>query len=86
MAQIFAAILMVGLAVFTFKMAILLLILAGLIFRTKQTIGLLLLFAAIAAFNASPIVGSALIVIAISIAIYRANKNPPEPDEFDETT
>ncbi len=86
MAQIISAILLVGFAIFAFRLAILLILIAGLIFRTKETIFLICLFAAIAAFNANPIIGSAVVIVIIGIAIYRANKKPPEPDDFDETT
>lgn len=86
MAQIISAILLVGLAIFAFRLALLLLLIAGLIFRTKETVFLICFLAAIAAFNANPMIGSALFIVIIGIVIYRANKKPPEPDDFDETT
>lgn len=45
MAQLFAVILLIGFAMFAFKVALLLIFLVGLIFRTKETIGLLVVLA-----------------------------------------
>ena len=75
MAQLFGALLLIGLAVFAIKIAFVFLILAGLIFRTKETIGLLIVLGAWALFKAHPVAGIGLFAIAGIYAIVRAAKS-----------
>jgi hypothetical protein len=69
--------------------AILLLLVAGLIFRTKETVGLLLLLAIMAGFNAYPLIGTGIVggLLALSLfAKHREKKRKgvvllPGPDD-----
>lgn len=79
MAQLFAAILIIGFAVFAFKVAILLLFLAGLIFRTKETIGLILILGAFALLSAYPVAGIAVIIVAAISAFVINGRRPRDP-------
>lgn len=72
MAQIFVAIIAIGLFLFAVKVAIMFLTLVGLIFRTKETIGLLLVLGAWALLMKYPAIGFALIGILIVAAIVKA--------------
>jgi len=54
---VIGAILLASFLLLALKLAIIVLIIAGLIFRTKETLGALLLFAIITAFNAHPWIG-----------------------------
>lgn len=62
---------------FALKVAILLLFLAGLIFRTKKTIGLILILAIFAGFRAHPFICIAIIAVLLSVSLYfkRKEKN-----------
>jgi uncharacterized membrane protein len=86
MPQLFAAIILIGLVIFAVKVAILLLLLAGLIFRTKETIGLIGILAVFAGLAAYPLIGSVLLVIFVLVAIYRAINKPDDDEDFDEST
>jgi hypothetical protein len=81
MARIIGVIFMIALFVVAVKVAIVLLIFAGLIFRTKGTIGLLVLLAGFAFLNNHPLVGSAALVSLIAIGVMRAASKKPEPSE-----
>jgi uncharacterized BrkB/YihY/UPF0761 family membrane protein len=84
-AQLFAAILLVGLALFAIKIAFIFLILAGLIFRTKQTLALVVVLAAWALFWKAPVISCVLIGAAVLVAIYKAGPNkdgPSKPKEL----
>lgn len=92
MAQLLGIILLIGLAVFALKLAILFFLLAGLIFRTKETIGLILIFAILAGFRTYPLPCIAIIAVLLPVSIYlkRREKNsaavkqnlvPPAPEE-----
>lgn len=73
--RIIGALLLVGLIVVAVKVAILLLFLAGLIFRTKETIGLIAILAVFALLAKYPVAGFALIGVLVLIAIIRAAKS-----------
>lgn len=85
MAQAFVAIIVIGLFIYAVKVAIAVLLLAGLIFRTKQTIGLLLVLAAWGLLMKYPVIGLALIGILIVAVIVKAasstSKAAPEIDD-----
>lgn len=72
--QIIVAILAIGALVFLTKIAILLLFLAGLIFRTKETIGLIAVLAVFAGFRAHPLIGIGLIAVLLPISLYFKRK------------
>ena len=74
MPQLLGVILLIGLAVFAFKVAILLLFLAGLIFRTKETVGLIAILAVIAGFSAHPLIGIGIIAVLVPISLYFKRK------------
>jgi len=76
MAQILAVILLVALFIYAFQLALILLILAGLIFRTKETVGLLLILAIFAGFAAYPLIGSGLLA---ALLLYLTVKNGGKP-------
>lgn len=65
---------LVGLVVTVFKLAIILLVVAGLIFRTKETVGLLLLLAVMAGFAAHPLIGTGLGLVLLAICLYYKKK------------
>lgn len=83
MPQFLGFILLVGLAIFAIKLAFLFLLLAGLIFKTKETIGLVTILAIFAGFRAHPGIGIGLIVIAVLVSLYFKGKelNASKPDD-----
>jgi len=70
MREIIAFFLLAALFAVAFKIAVLLLLLAGLIFRTEVTIGLLAISAIIAGLVAHPVIGIALLATALSTSLY----------------
>jgi hypothetical protein len=74
MRKLIYAVLLVGIINIALKMAIVVLLLAGLIFRTKETVGLLALFALIA----HPLIGLGLIaaVFLLRLATQHSGKHP----------
>lgn len=83
MPQFLGFILLIGLAIFAVKLAILFLLVAGLIFKTKETIGLITILAVFAGFNAHPGIGIGLIVLVLLISLYFKGKeiNASKPDD-----
>jgi len=82
-AQIVGAILLIGLFIYAFQLALILLIVAGLIFRTKETVGLLLILAIFAGLRAAPLVGLGLLVLFVVAAIVKAVKKAPKEKAID---
>lgn len=80
MGRIILALLVFGAVVTIFKLVILGLILAGLIFRTKETIGLLLLGGMITLIGAYPLIGWPLVAVVVAVAIAKAMR-PEPPDD-----
>lgn len=78
MAQVILALLLIAMAVVALKVAILLLLLAGLIFRTKETVGLIVILALFAGFNAHPGIGLTMLAVLAIIALFRNAKKPPD--------
>jgi hypothetical protein len=70
MREIIAFFLLAALLAVAFKIAVLLLLLAGLIFRTEATISLLVISAIIAGFVTHPIIGIALLATALTTSLY----------------
>lgn len=77
--QVLAFFAVFGLLVVTAKIAILVLILAGLIFRTQQTIGLLLFGALLTAFTNHPWIVTGVVVPLLWIG-YRAKRKEEEKE------
>lgn len=69
---------LVALLTIAIKAALVLLILAGLIFRTKETVGLLLIFAIIGGFAAHPLIGCGLLVGSVAISLFFKHKEQAE--------
>ncbi|RYG89851.1 MAG: hypothetical protein EON59_00985 [Alphaproteobacteria bacterium] len=69
MARFLLAIVAFVLAIAVLKMVIAALIIAGLIFRTKETIGLILLFGLLAVIRAAPLLGLGLLALVIVMAV-----------------
>ena len=74
MKEIVTFVLLAALLAAAFKIAIVLLILAGLLFRTKETVGLIAILAVVAGFNAHPGIGIGLIVVTALILLYFKSK------------
>jgi hypothetical protein len=85
MPQLIGIILLIGFAMFAFQVAILLLLLAGLIFRTKETVGLIAILAIIAGFTAQPLIATGVVIVLIAISLYFKNKEK-KAGQINETT
>lgn len=83
--QIIGMILLVGLFIYAFQLAVVLLLLAGLIFRTKETIGLIVILALFAGLAAFPVAGFASLAAFIVAAIVKACKAAPKQVEVQNT-
>ncbi|MDT0507444.1 hypothetical protein [Novosphingobium sp. MMS21-SN21R] len=89
MSRVLLFILAAGAVLAAFQIAIVILVIGGLIFRTKETIGLLLLGACLSFFGAHPKIaaGIVFVIVAISMFVRRNNELPeeapilPEPDK-----
>ncbi|WP_294275315.1 hypothetical protein [uncultured Sphingomonas sp.] len=77
MGKLFGFLLVLAMAIVAIKLAIALLILAGLIFRTKETIGLLLVLSAWAVFKAYPMISIGIVAVLILYAVIKASKPKP---------
>lgn len=78
MRELIAVILLAALLTVALKIALVFLILAGLIFRTNETVGLIVILAIFAGFRAHPGVGFAIVAVIGAIALYRGAGKPPE--------
>lgn len=83
MPQVLGFLLLVGLAIVAIKLALLFLLLAGLIFRTKETVGLITILAIFAGFSAHPALGAGLLVLAILVSLHfkRKEGQAAKPDD-----
>jgi uncharacterized membrane protein len=72
--QFLGILLLIGVFIVAVKVALALLLLAGLIFRTKETIGLIGILAAIAGFNAHPAIGVIIIIVLIAASMHLKKK------------
>ena len=70
MKEIVTFLLLAALLTVAIKAAIMLLLLAGLIFRTKETVGLIAIMAVFAGFSAHPGIGVAMLVIAVATSLF----------------
>lgn len=82
--QIVGLILLVALLIYAFQLAVILLLLAGLIFRTKETVGLLLILAIFAGFAAYPVIGFALLAALLIYLFLKNGRRKPTPDDPDQ--
>lgn len=73
--RILGALLLFGLAIYVVKLAILVLVIAGLIFRTKETAGLLVFMAIVAGFSSHPAIGFSIVGVIAIVLIVRAIAN-----------
>lgn len=77
MREFITFILLAALLTVALKIAVILLILAGLIFRTHETVGLIIILAVFAGFRAHPGIGFAMLTVLAIIALHRSAKKPP---------
>jgi hypothetical protein len=86
MARIILALLAFAMVMAVLKMVIVALVVAGLIFRTKETIGLLMLGGTIALIKTYPAVGLGLLAAAFVAVIVQVRRNkrapPPLPEDI----
>lgn len=78
MPQLFLFIFMVALLIYAIKVAILIILFAGLIFRTKETIGLIIILAIFALISAHPVISIVTIVLAATITLYKGASKSAE--------
>lgn len=78
MREFLAVILLAALLTVAMKIAVVLLILAGLIFRTHETVGLIMILAIFAGFRVHPGIGFAIATAIAAIALYRSVSKPPD--------
>jgi hypothetical protein len=76
--EILTILLLAALLTLALKVALILLILAGLIFRTNETVGLIVVLAIVAGFRAHPGIGFAIVAVIGAIALYRSVSEPPD--------
>jgi hypothetical protein len=74
--RIIGALIVAAMVVTAIKIAIILLIVAGLIFRTKETLGLLLVLGVLSLITHFPWVFVGILGVAGIVAIYRAVRKP----------
>ena len=78
MREILTILLLAALLTVALKVALVFLILAGLIFRTHETVGLIVILAIFAGFRAHPGIGFAIVAGLTAIALYLGAGKPPE--------
>jgi len=84
-AQLVAVILLAVVVMFAFRVVVVLLFLAGLIFRTQQTIGLLLILGAFALLRAYPAICLTLLaVLGVWAFVRNGLRNRDEPTNTDD--
>lgn len=79
MLRIVGALLIAILVVAALRLAIILVLLAGLIFRTKQTVGLLAVLLLMGLFAKYPLICSGLVAILVIVKWIRKAKQRPPP-------
>lgn len=77
--KVLGVIFVAGLAIAAIKVALVILVLAALIFRPKETLGLLALGALLHLWQYSALAGAGVTAVLILLAVYGA-KRPAEPD------
>jgi predicted membrane protein len=81
---IFAALMISALVAFAIKVAIIVIILAGLIFRTRETVGFLAILLILGLIATFPWAALGVVIVLIIWAIIRASKKKPEAVEGEE--
>ena len=85
MGQIIGILLVVALAIVAIKLAIAAIILAGLIFRPRETIGVVLLLGAFALLRTYPMASFGIVALLIVYAIIRLAKSDTADDPVNTT-
>ncbi|MHA0328819.1 hypothetical protein [Sphingomonas melonis] len=80
MAQIIGTLLVVALAIVAIKLALVAIVLAGLIFRPKETLGVVLLLGAFAVLRTYPMASFGIVALMIIYAIIKALKSETPAD------
>jgi len=78
--EILTILLLAALLTVALKVALILLILAGFIFRTRETVGLIAILVIFAGFRTYPGIGFTIVAVIVAIAVYRSVSEQPEPD------
>lgn len=78
MLRILGTLLLIAVIISAVKIALVLLLLAGLIFRTRETIGLIIVLGLLTAFNAHPAIGLTIAGMAGVITLWRTTPTPIE--------
>ena len=78
MREIVAFFLLAALLTVALKVALVFLFLAGLIFRTNETVGLIVILAIFAGFRAHPGIGFAIAAGLTAIGLYRSGSEQPD--------
>lgn len=81
MVRLLGALLIIGLFMVAVKVALALIILAGLIFRTKETIGVLTGLFILGLLSRFPMIGFGLLVLFVAFGIYHHVNKPEEEPE-----
>jgi hypothetical protein len=76
--EILTILLLAALLTVALKIALVFLILTGLIFRTNETLGLLVILAIFAGFRAHPGIGFAIAAGLTAIGLYRSGSEQPD--------
>ena len=76
--KVLGAIVAVSMVIAAFKLAIVIFVLAGLIFRTKETLALLAVGALLALWSYSLLAGAAVTGLLVALAVYAAAKRTDE--------
>lgn len=86
MGKVIGIILLIGLFVVALKIAIIVLLLTGLIFRTKETVGLIVILATISFFSNHPAIGFAAIATLVIMGIVKLLKSDVAPKVITDDT
>ncbi len=78
MREIIAFFLLAALLTQALKIALVFLFLAGLIFRTNETVGLIVILAIVAGFRAHPGIEFAIVAVLTAIGLYRSVSEQPD--------
>lgn len=81
MGQIIGILLVVALAIVAIKLALVAIILAGLIFRPKETLGVVLLLGAFAVLRSYPMASFGIVTLLIIYAIIKVSKSETTDDQ-----
>lgn len=74
MPQLLGMLLLAALAIYALQLAIVVVIIAGFIFRPRQTLGFFLICGIITGFTAHPLIGVTMLAVLVAISLYFKNK------------